>query len=87
MRTSQFHIDFLCRLLGESLFPMLLVDHSGTNRRENPSLIHKNLQTGAFQTFPGDVLEGLHRRDPLFLSSFLAPNANFWFGVSKRVGM
>lgn len=34
MRTSQLHIDFLCRLLGESLFPMLLVDHSGTNRRE-----------------------------------------------------
>ena len=40
MRTSQLHIDFLCRLLGESLFPMLLVDHSGTNRREKPSLIH-----------------------------------------------
>eukprot|EP00434_Breviolum_minutum_P008113 symbB.v1.2.007151.t4/scaffold435.1/size205859/26 len=38
----------LDRLLGESLFPMLLVDHSG------------------------DVLEGLHRRDPLFLSSSMA---------------
>eukprot|EP00435_Cladocopium_sp_Y103_P072952 s699_g41.t2 len=38
----------LDRLLGEALFPMLLVDHSG------------------------EVLEGLHRRDPLFLSSSMA---------------
>lgn len=38
----------LDRLLGQSLFPMLLVDHSG------------------------EVLEGLHRRDPLFLSSSMA---------------
>lgn len=65
MIISQLHIDILCRLLGESLFPMLLVDHSGTHRRPTIRFTY-HLTFGAF---PGDVLEGLHRRDPLFLSS------------------
>ena len=84
MRTSQLHIDFLFRLLGESLFPMLLVDHSGTNRGEKPSLIHlppDSTPLGLFQAMFWKVYTGeIHSFSRV---SWLL--ANFWFGVSKRV--
>lgn len=87
MRTSQLHIDLICRLLGESLFPMLLVDHSGTNRREKPSLIHLPPDFtplgGLFQAMFWKVYTGeIHSFSRV---SWLL--GNFWFGVSKRVGM